>query len=75
MIAKVTTTPEGLAILLSPEMVSKLGIQADEPVEITSAAESLIVSRVTSPERRALFESALQETNERYGEALRRLAE
>jgi antitoxin component of MazEF toxin-antitoxin module len=75
MIAKVTTTPEGLAILLSAEMVSELGIQANEPVEVTTAAQSLIVSRVVGPERRARFDSALQETNERYADALRRLAE
>lgn len=75
MIAKVTSTPEGLAILLSPEIVAKLGVQADESVEITSAGESLIVSRVANSERQARFESALQGTNERYGDALRRLAE
>lgn len=52
-----------------------LRITPETPLEISSDGRSLTIAPVASPRRQARFEAALQAVNQRYGAALRRLAE
>lgn len=75
MVGKITRTPEGLALVLSPELLTQLQIDADTEFEITTAGPSLIATPVMTADRRARFAEALQQANTQYGDALKRLAE
>lgn len=75
MIQKLSKHGENLALVIDPSILEQLGIDETTALEISTKGESLIVAPVRDEQRRQRFEQALKSTNERYGQALKRLAE
>lgn len=74
MVGQLKQTADGLALVLSPEIVSALKIDTETRFDITTSGDSIIATPVPDAVRRAKFQEALRRTNEQYGDALRRLA-
>ena len=78
MLQTLTRHGDGLALLLDQSILDQLKIDADTPLSVTVAGNTLVVSPVAGPdddERRRRFEEAKRETFERYDGVFRRLAE
>ena len=72
-----TLTKHGnsLALVIEKPILDLLGADADTPFEITTDGQALILTPVTDPKRKKAFRTALEETNKRYGKALKKLGE
>ncbi len=66
---------DGYALVIDKAMMEMLKIQPDTRLQITPCADSFKVAPVDLSERRVRFEQALEETNRKYGRALKKLAE
>lgn len=75
MVKRLAKHGNSLALVIDRPVLELLNIDAETPLEITTDGRALIVAPVDDPERAARFRKALDETNRRYGEALKRLAE
>ena len=75
MIARLTPHESRWALVLDQSVLDQLEIDPETPLELTTDGQTLIVTPVKDPARKARFEAALEETNRRYGGALKRLAE
>jgi len=75
MIKKLSRHGNSLALVIDRAILDLLNISEDTPLEVSTDGESLFVAPVRDAERRKKFEQALEETNRRYGRALKRLAE
>jgi antitoxin component of MazEF toxin-antitoxin module len=75
MITKLTAHGEGLALVIDSELLAKLRIDVDTPLQVNVVGETLTISHTSDPDRQRRFEAALESSNERYGHALKRLAE
>lgn len=75
MIKTLSKHGNSLALVIDRPILDLLGIEEDTQLEISTDGESLVVSPVRDKKRRKRFEAALAEVNERFGNALRRLAE
>lgn len=75
MVGKLQKHGDGWALVLDAEVLARLGIGPETPLEVTTDGPALIVRPAGEASRRERFEEALSEVNRRYGEALRRLAE
>lgn len=64
-----------LALVLDRGVLDLLDIDAGTPLQITTDGKVLIVSPVRDETRARRVEAALTKANERYGRALKRLAE
>jgi antitoxin MazE len=75
MIKKLSKHGNSLALVIDRPILDLLKITEDTDLEITTDGASLVVAPVRDAERRNRFKAALESTNQRYGNALRRLAE
>jgi antitoxin component of MazEF toxin-antitoxin module len=75
MIKKLSKHGNSLALVIDRSILDLLDIDEKTSLEISTDGESLVVSPVRDKKRRQKFEQALAFSNERYGKALRRLAE
>lgn len=75
MIKKLSKHGNSLALVIDRPILDLLQIDENTELQISTDGESLIVGPVREPDRRRRFEEALESTNRRYGNALRRLAE
>jgi len=75
MIKTLSRHGNSLALVIDRPILELLGIEETTQLEISTDGESLVVSPVRDKKRRKRFEAALTEVNERFGGALRRLAE
>jgi antitoxin MazE len=75
MIQKLSKHGDKLALVIDPSVLEQLGIDENTSLEISTDGETLTVAPVRDEQRRQRFEQALKSTNERYGKALKRLAE
>lgn len=75
MIKKLTKHAEGLALVLDEQMLAQLGVDENTALDVTIDGGVLSVAPAEDAERARRFEAALEETNQRFGRALRRLAE
>jgi len=75
MIKRLTRHGNSLALVIDRGVLDLLGIDADTPLDISTAGEVLIISPVRDEKRRKKFEEAVRETNRKYGRALKRLAD
>lgn len=75
MITTLTKHGEGWALVIDKGVLERLKIDEETPLEMTTDGESLIVTPVLDPNRRAEFRAALEKANRQYGRALKRLAE
>jgi antitoxin component of MazEF toxin-antitoxin module len=64
-----------LALVIDRSILELLAIDEDTSLEIITDGDALIVAPVRDKEHRKCFEEALATSNERYGNALKRLAE
>lgn len=75
MIKKLSKHGNSLAIVIDRPILELLGIDENTPLEIRTDGRAIMVEPVDAAQRAADFEKALQDTNDRYGEVLKRLAE
>jgi antitoxin component of MazEF toxin-antitoxin module len=75
MIKKLTRHGNSLALVVDRPVLDLLKIDADTPLEISTDGQVLVVSPVRDAKRRKQFEKALAKVNDKYGRALKRLAE
>lgn len=75
MIKRLTKHGNSLALVIDRSVLDLLRIDNETPLEITTDGSVLIVSPVRNEERVARFRQALENTNRRYGRALKKLAE
>jgi antitoxin component of MazEF toxin-antitoxin module len=75
MIKKLTKHGNSYALVIDKPVLDLLKIQPETLLEITTDGQTLIVSPARDPQRKAKFQAALEETNRRYGRALKRLAD
>jgi antitoxin component of MazEF toxin-antitoxin module len=75
MVKKLSKHGNSLALVIDRSILDLLKIDEDTSLEVTTDGESLIVAPVRGKKRQKKFEHALASSNERYGKALKRLAE
>ena len=75
MIKKLCKHGNSLALVIDRPILELLGIDEETSLEISTDGESLVIAPVRDEQRRKRFEEALASSNERYGGALKRLAE
>ena len=75
MVKKLSRHGNSLALVIDRSILDLLEIDEDTSLEITTDGEALIIAPARDKKRRKRFEQALAASNERYGNALKRLAE
>ena len=75
MIKTLTKHGNSYAVIIDRPIMDLLNIDPDSALEITTDGRSLILSPAQPDERKDKIRSALAEGNQRYGRALRRLAQ
>jgi len=75
MIKKMTSHGDNLVLMIERDLLDRLNIDADTPLDVSTDGEVLVVSPVRDRKRRKDFEAALKKVNEKYGRALKRLAD
>ncbi len=75
MIKRLTKHGNSLALVIDRSVLDLLKIDNDTPLEVTTDGSVLTVSPVRDEPRAARLKKALDETNRRYGRALKRLAQ
>jgi antitoxin component of MazEF toxin-antitoxin module len=75
MVKKLSKHGNSLALVIDRPILELLGIDEETSLEISTDGESLVIAPVRDKKRRKKFEDALASSNERYGKALKRLAE
>ena len=74
MIKKLTKHGNSLALVIEKGVLDLLNIDDRTPLDISTDGKMLIISPVRDEKRRREFEKALEKTNQKYGRALKRLA-
>ena len=75
MIKKLTRHGNSLALVIERPILELLNMDSETPVQITTDGNVLIVSPVRDEARTDRLTKALERANQRYGRALKRLAE
>jgi antitoxin MazE len=75
MVKKLSKHGNSLALVIDRSILDLLNIDEETSLEVSTDGEALIVAPVRDRKRRKKFEEALAASNERYGSALKRLAE
>jgi antitoxin MazE len=75
MIKKLTKHGNSWALVIDRPVLELLKIDPDTPLEIATDGQTLTVSPVRDPKRKAKFKAALDKTNCKYGRVLKKLAE
>ena len=64
-----------MALVIDRAVLDLLKIDIDTPLDISTDGQVLVISPVRDKDRKKRFEKALRSTNQKYGGALKRLAE
>jgi antitoxin MazE len=75
LVKKLSKHGNSLALVIDRSILDLLNIDEETSLEVSTDGEALIVAPVRDKKRRKKFEEALAASNERYGKALKRLAE
>lgn len=75
MIKSLTKHGNSWALVIDKPILDLLKIDPEAPLELSTDGQTLIVSPVRDPKRKAKFEAALEKTNKKYGRVLKKLAE
>jgi antitoxin component of MazEF toxin-antitoxin module len=75
LIKKLTRHGNSLALVIERPILELLNMDSETPVEITTDGNVLIVSPVRDEARADRLTKALERANQKYGRALKRLAE
>ena len=73
MIKRLTRHGNSLALVIDRAILELLRVDPDTPLELSTDGDVLIVRPLREQSRRARFEGALEQVNERFGGALRGL--
>ena len=74
MVKKLTRHGNSLALVIDKGVLDLLDINDKTPLDISTDGKLLIISPVRDEKRRKQFKLALEKTNKKYGNALKRLA-
>ena len=74
MIKKLTKHGNSWALIIDKPVLDLLNINPETPLEITTDGKLLLISPVKDDKRKSSFKRALEETNRKFGSALKRLA-
>jgi len=75
MIKRLTKHGNSMALVIDRSVLDLLKIDNDTPLDVSTDGTVLIVSPVRDTDRVAKFREALENTNRKYGRALKNLAE
>ena len=75
MVKTLTRHGNSYALIIDKPILELLHIQADTPIDVRTDGDVLVLVPQRDPERQARFEKALEDTNRRFGRALKKLAE
>lgn len=75
MIKRLSRHGNSMAVVIDRAILDLLGIDQNTPLELTTDGEALIITPVRDPGRGARMAEALVQVNDRYGRALRNLAD
>jgi antitoxin component of MazEF toxin-antitoxin module len=75
MVKRLTKHGNSMALVIDRAVLDLLKIDIDTPLDISTDGQVLVISPVHDIDRRKRFEKALESTNQKYGRALKRLAE
>ena len=75
MIKKLSKHGNSLALVIDRSILELLGIDEETALELSTDGEALVVAPLRDKKRKKKFDDALAASNERYGKALKRLAE
>ncbi len=75
MIKRLSRHGNSMALVIDRPILDLLNITADTHLEISTDGEVLTITPVRDPDRAARLQHAANQANERYGRALRNLAE
>jgi antitoxin component of MazEF toxin-antitoxin module len=72
---KLTRTGNSLALVLDKQLLDRVGIDADTPIEVSTNGQVIVVSPVRDHRRTGKLKKIVTEAHTRYGGVFRRLAE
>ncbi len=75
MVKTLTRHGNSYALIIDKPILELLHIRPDTPLDIRTDGDVLVLVPQRDSERQAEFEEALEETNRRFGRALKSLAE
>ena len=75
MISQLTKHENSWAVVIDQPMIDLLNIEPETLLEITTDGKVLTITPVSEPITQSEFEAALDKTNRKFGNALRKLAE
>jgi antitoxin MazE len=75
MVKTLTRHGNSYALIIDKPILDLLHIAPDTPIDIRTDGDVLVLVPQRDAERQARFEAALEETNRRFGRALKDLAE
>ncbi|HVW01792.1 MAG TPA: hypothetical protein VHB77_15680 [Planctomycetaceae bacterium] len=75
MIKKLVKTDDGYALVIDDALLNSLGATGDSAFEVSAEGQQLIVKPVRTSDEEARFEAALDMVHDRFGRAMKRLAE
>ena len=74
MVTKIIRQGEQYYLPIDQPTLDRLEIGADTPLDISTDGRTLRVTPVNGDERQRRFREALENTNQKYGDMLKRLA-
>ena len=72
---KLTRTGNSLALVLDKQLLDRVGIDAETPIEVSTNGQVIVVSPVRDHRRTGKLKKIVTEAHKRYGGVFRRLAE
>ena len=72
---KLTRTGNSLALVLDKQLLDRVGIDADTPIEVSTNGQVIVVSPVRDHRRTGKLKKIVTQAHKRYGGVFRRLAE
>jgi len=75
MIKKLSKHGNSLALVIDRSILELLDIDEKTALELSTDGESLVIAPLRDKKRKKKFDEAIASSNERYGKALKRLAE
>ncbi len=75
MVKTLTKHGNSYALVIDKPVMELLKITPETPLEITTDGQTLVLSPVRDAKRRKRFVKAVEQTNRKFGRALRKLAE
>ena len=72
---KLTRTGNSLALVLDKQLLDRVGIDADTPIEVSTNGQVIVLSPVRDHRRTGKLKKIVTEAHKRHGGVFRRLAE